>query len=107
VHFTYAKWKICNVVLEGITYETRAILESICYGGLCSLDVDDMWDLFESLALHQWHHEIASESFVYPSPISYDLILLPCAPIVNLLTMIRIIVTIMISLMHAMLDLMS
>jgi len=32
-----------------------------------------MWDLFESLAWHQWRHEIASEPFVCASPISYDL----------------------------------
>jgi len=73
MHFTCEKWEICNVVLEGITHETRATLESMCYGGLCSLDVDDMWNLFESLAWYQWHHENASKSFVCPSLISYDL----------------------------------
>jgi len=31
------------------------------------------WDLFESLAWYQWHHEIASESLECPFPISYDL----------------------------------
>jgi len=41
-HFTYDKWEVYNVVLEGITHETRATLESMCYGGMCSLDVDDM-----------------------------------------------------------------
>jgi len=45
----------------------------MCYGGLCSLDVDDMWDLFESLALYEQQYEYASESFAYPSPPSYDL----------------------------------
>ena len=44
MHFTYEKWEICDAVLEGITHETR--------GGLCSLDVDDMWDLFESLGIN-------------------------------------------------------
>jgi len=34
-------------VLKGITHETRATLESMCYGSLCSLNVDDMSDLFE------------------------------------------------------------
>jgi len=42
VHVTYEEWEICDVVLEGITLETRAILESLYYDGLCSLDVDDM-----------------------------------------------------------------
>jgi len=55
-------------VLAGITHETRAILESMCYGGMCFLSVDDMWDLFESLGWYQWHHEIANESFECPSP---------------------------------------
>ena len=63
VLFEYAKWEICDVVLEGITHETRATLESMCYGALCSLNVDNMWDLFESLAWYQWHHEITSKSF--------------------------------------------
>ena len=46
--FENAKWEICDVALDGITHETRAIVESMCYGGMCYLDVDDMWDLFES-----------------------------------------------------------
>jgi len=41
---------ICSIVIEGITHETRATLESMCYGGLCSLCGDDLWDLFEFLA---------------------------------------------------------
>jgi len=45
----------------------------MCYGGLCSLNVDDMWDLFESLASYQWQYECASESFACPSPPPYDL----------------------------------
>ena len=49
----HEKWEIYEVVLEGITYEIRAILESI-NGGLCALNVDAMWDYFESLAWHQW-----------------------------------------------------
>jgi len=54
-----------------MTYKTRATLEFMCHGAMCSLDIDDLWDLFESLAWYQWHHEIATESFVCPSPISY------------------------------------
>jgi len=42
MHFEYEKWEICDVVLEGITHETRATLESMCYGGMYSLDVDAM-----------------------------------------------------------------
>jgi len=45
----------------------------MCYGGLCSLNDDDMWDLFESLASYQWQCECASESSLYPSPPPYDL----------------------------------
>ena len=36
VHFTYEKWEMCKVVLEGITHKTRATLESMCYGDLYS-----------------------------------------------------------------------
>ena len=60
-------------MLEGITYETQIALESMCHVGMCSFDVDDMFNLFESLAWYQWHNENAIESFVCPAPISYDL----------------------------------
>jgi len=45
----------------------------MCYGGLCFLNVDDMWDLFKSLASYEWHYECASVSFVCPSLPSYYL----------------------------------
>jgi len=70
VHFTYERWEICDAVLEEITYQLWVVLKSVCYGGLCSLDVDDMCNLFESLASCQWQCECASEAFVCPSP--YD-----------------------------------
>ena len=73
VHFIYEKCQICNIALQGIIHEARATLKSMCYGGVCSLDIDDMWYLFESLAWYQWHHENGSEFFVCPSPIPYDL----------------------------------
>jgi len=68
----FEKWRICNVLLERITYESQETLESMCYGGMCYLSVDDMWDLFESLASYQWHYEYASESFICPFPPPYD-----------------------------------
>ena len=68
----YKKWEICDVVLEGITHETRATLESMCYGALCLLNADDMWDLLESLSSYQWQCECASKAFVYPSPPPHD-----------------------------------
>jgi len=49
------------------------MLKSMCYGGLCYLNVDDIWNLFESLASYQWQCDYASESFVCPSPPPYDL----------------------------------
>ena len=49
-HFLYEKWKICDVVVERITYETQDTLGSMCSGGLCSLNVDDMWHSVECLA---------------------------------------------------------
>jgi len=80
VHFVYEKWEIYDFVLEGIACETRATIEYMCYIGLCSLNVDDMWDLFECLASYQWQCECASESFIYPSPPPYDLYAQsPCA----------------------------
>jgi len=67
------KWEICNVVLEEITYETQGIVDSVCYYGSSSLDVDDIWDLFESLAYYQWQFECDSESIVFHYLPSYDL----------------------------------
>jgi len=46
----YEKWEICNIVLEEIIDVTKTILKSICYGYMCSLNVDDMWGLFKFLA---------------------------------------------------------
>jgi len=69
----YEKWEIRNIVLEGITYETQATLESMCYVGLCSLDVDDLWDLFKFLTSYQWQCKCASESCACPSPPPYNL----------------------------------
>jgi len=75
-------------VLAGITHETRAILEFMCYGDMCFLSIGDIWDFLESLAWYQWHHEITSESFECPSsfPVIRTPILLLCAVIVHLLT---------------------
>jgi len=73
VRSMYEKWEICDVALKGITHETQATLESMCYGGLCSLNVDDLWDLFEYLTSYQWQYECANESFECPSPPPYDL----------------------------------
>ena len=36
------------------------------------LDVDDLWDLFESLAWSQWNHERASDCFECPSHTFHD-----------------------------------
>jgi len=62
-HFTFEKWETSNVVLEGITHETQATLEFMCYGGMCYLNVNDMWYFFESLAWYQEQRERARDSF--------------------------------------------
>jgi len=69
----YEKWEIYDVVLEEMTYETSAILESMFYGGLCSFNAHDIWDLFAPLASYQWQCECGGESFVCPSPSLYGL----------------------------------
>ena len=63
----YEKKEKCNAVLKGITHETQATLKSMCYSGLCFLNVDDIRDLLESLAPYHWQCAYASESFVCPS----------------------------------------
>jgi len=64
---TYEKQEIYNILLDEITYKTQAIRKLMCYGGLCSLNVNDMWNLFESLDCYQWQCECANESLVCPS----------------------------------------
>jgi len=51
------KRKIRDVVLEGIRHVILATPKSTCCGGICYLNVDDMWDLFKSLAWYQWQFE--------------------------------------------------
>jgi len=58
---------------KGKAYEIRATLESVCYASMHYLSVDDLWDLFESVASYQWHYEYASDYFVCPFPRPYDL----------------------------------
>ena len=66
-------------MLEGITHETQATLESTCCGDMCFLNVHDMWQLFKHLAGYQWHCEKPREHSVCPSPPPYDLhALCPC-----------------------------
>ena len=45
----------------------------MCYGGLFSLNCDDMWDLFKSLVSYQWQSDCASEPFMCPFPPPYSL----------------------------------
>jgi len=71
VHFTYEKRQIYSVVLEGVVNETRATFESMCYGCMCYLNVDDIWGLFKSLSWYQWKYERADESFVCCCPFPY------------------------------------
>jgi len=52
-------------------HETQAILESMCYDGMGYSNVDDMWDLFESLAWYQWQCESARDSFHHYSSYSH------------------------------------
>ena len=56
VYFMYEKWEICDAVLESIMHETLATSESMCYGGLCSLTIDGIWNLFEFLSSYQWQY---------------------------------------------------
>jgi len=48
-------------------------LSSCVMVALCSLNVDDIWNLLESLASYKWQCEHASEPLVYQSRPPYDL----------------------------------
>jgi len=45
----------------------------MCYGGLHSLAVNDIWDLFESLASYQWQSHDARDLYHHYSSYPYML----------------------------------
>ena len=83
----------------------------MCYGGLCSLNADDMWDLFESLASYQCNVSVLVRLlYTFPhfpmismlnlhAQINLGMLVITILPlllmhvlIANLLTMMRILV---------------
>jgi len=50
VHFMYENIKNMRSCARGDNIYDPRPLKSMCYGGMCYLSVDYLWDLFESLA---------------------------------------------------------
>ena len=59
------KWEILNMVYEGVTCETRALLE---HWDFCARNVDEAWELLEWLARDTYEFETCQFTSSTPSP---------------------------------------
>ena len=50
------KWRQFQILYDGLDYSTKTLLESMCQGGFLQKDVNERWDLYESIAekIIQW-----------------------------------------------------
>jgi len=68
-HYGYCleKWEILNIVYEGVTSETRALLE---HWDFCVRNVDEAWELLELLARDTYKFETSHFNPSTPPPAS-------------------------------------
>ena len=55
------KWRQCQILYDGLDYQTKTLLETMCQGGLLQKDKNQDWDLFEDLAEKTLQWEPASK----------------------------------------------
>ena len=44
------KWQQCQILYDGLDYQTKTLLETMCQGEFLKKDENQGWDLFEALA---------------------------------------------------------
>ena len=44
------KWRQCQILFDGLDYQTKTLLETMCQGEFLKKDENQDWDLFEVLA---------------------------------------------------------
>ena len=49
-HHGVEKWRLCQVIYDGLDYSTKTLLESMCQGGFLEKNENEGWSLFEDLA---------------------------------------------------------
>ena len=49
-HHGIEKWRLCQIIYDGLDYQTKTLLESMCQGEFLKKDENQGWDLFEALA---------------------------------------------------------
>ena len=55
------KWRQRQILYDGLDYQTKTLLETICQGGFLQKDENHGWDLFEDLAEKTLQWKPASE----------------------------------------------
>ena len=49
-HHGIEKWRQCQILYDGLDYQTKTLLETMCQGEFLKKDENQGWDLFEALA---------------------------------------------------------
>ena len=49
-HHRIEKWRQCQILYDGLDYQTKMLLETTCQGEFLKKDEDQGWDLYEVLA---------------------------------------------------------
>ena len=49
-HHGIEKWRLCQALYDGLEYQTKTLLESMCQGGFLKKNEDEGWLLYEELA---------------------------------------------------------
>ena len=49
-HHGIEKWRQCQILYDGLDYQTKTLHETMCQGEFLKKDEDQGWDLYEALA---------------------------------------------------------
>ena len=49
-HHGIEKWRLCQALYDGLEYQTKTLLESMCQGGFLKRNENEGWLLYEELA---------------------------------------------------------
>ena len=75
LNHNFEKWEICEVILEGLNFESKSYIRSIFPGGLRELiskTPNEVWDVFEKVAWETYTIDQAKQSVRSPSHEEYN-----------------------------------
>ena len=49
-HHGLEKWRLCQIIYEGLDYSVKTSLESMCHGDFTRKNADEAWEFLESLS---------------------------------------------------------